>query len=139
MTDVFKADHWSKIDRGEWDKLSPNFSPKELASQGDESIFIVKDALKGLQAIRKAYGGPLTINSAYRDPAHNVKVGGSPKSQHVQGIAFDIHIKDKEMGRKLEAIAVKAGAGAVGRYPTFIHVDFRPRKPTGEIYSWGVW
>lgn len=139
MTDSFKAKHWSEVDRGEWDKLAPNFSPKELASKGDESIVVVKNALKSLQRMRDIYGKPLRINSAYRDKAYNVKIGGSPNSQHLLGTAFDIHINDKKMGRELEAIAIEVGAGGIGRYNTFIHVDFRPKKADGSYAQWGEW
>lgn len=139
MTDTFHVKHWSEVDRGEWDTLAPNFSPKELASKGDGSLIMVKKALVGLQRMRDTYKAPLRINCGYRDPAHNKAVGGERNSQHLFGLAFDIHITNKEMGRKLEAIAIECGAGGIGRYSTFIHVDFRPRKTNGDIYQWGVW
>ena len=34
--------------------------------------------------------GPLKINSGYRTPEHNAKVGGVPNSQHIHGKALDI-------------------------------------------------
>ena len=139
MTDKIIAKHWSEVDRGEWDKLAPNFSPQELASKGDGSIVMVKNALVSLQRMRDIYKKPLKVNSAYRDPAHNKKIGGERNSQHLLGIAFDLHITDKKMGRELEAIAKEVGAGGIGRYNTFIHVDFRPRKPDGKLYEWGSW
>lgn len=139
MTDKISAKHWSEVDRGEWDKLAPNFSPEELASNGDGSIVMVKNALISLQRMRDIYKKPLRINSAYRDIAYNKKIGGETNSQHTLGLAFDIHIDNTEMGRELEAIAKKCGAGGVGRYTNFIHVDFRPRKSTGKLYEWGVW
>lgn len=137
MTDKkINATHWSKVDRGEWDKLAPNFSPEEIASKGDGSISVVKNALIGLQRVRDKYKAPLKINSAYRDKAHNVKVGGSPNSQHLLGTAFDISIKDKKMGRELEKIAKEVGFTGIGRYSTFIHIDMRP---SNRLHEWGVW
>jgi uncharacterized protein YcbK (DUF882 family) len=129
------AKHWSEIDRGWWDTIAPNFSPRELASKGDGSIKMLYSALVALQKLRNVYNGPLTINSGYRDPAHNLKVGGSPNSQHIEGTAFDIHITDVEMGRKLERIAKEVGYVGIGRYKTFIHVDMRP---SGKA-EWGSW
>ena len=50
---------------------------KELA----ESVF---------EPLRKWVGGPIMINSFYRSEALNKAIGGSSKSQHCEGKAFDI-------------------------------------------------
>tara|TARA_R110000803_G_scaffold1263_4_gene4159 strand:- start:3300 stop:3764 length:465 start_codon:yes stop_codon:yes gene_type:complete len=50
---------------------------KELA----ESVF---------EPLRKWVGGPIKINSFYRSEALNKAIGGSSKSQHCEGKAFDI-------------------------------------------------
>jgi len=138
----FEAPHWTEMSleqAAEWEDLAPNFSPKELASKGDGSLKISKVALILLQTLRDVYNAPLIINSGYRDPKHNSRVGGSPTSQHVFGRAFDIHIDDTEMGRELEDLAIKTGFTAIGRYKTFIHVDSRPPKADGSLYQWGSW
>ena len=41
-------------------------------------------------------GTPIIINSGYRSPQLNRKVGGAPTSNHLTGCAVDIRIKDKE-------------------------------------------
>lgn len=43
--------------------------------------------------IREHYNAPVTINSGYRCPEHNAKIGGAPKSQHVTGSAADFTVK----------------------------------------------
>ena len=46
-----------------------------------------------LETVKAALGGkPVMINSAYRGPAVNEKVGGSKSSQHMVGCAADIRI-----------------------------------------------
>jgi hypothetical protein len=46
-----------------------------------------------LEEVKKVLGGkPVMINSAYRGPAVNEKVGGSKASQHMVGCAADIRI-----------------------------------------------
>lgn len=140
MSKYFEAKHWTKLkssDLIEWQIISKNFSPEELSSNGDGSVKISKVSLERLQELRDRYGKPLIINSAYRDPSWNRSEGGKPNSQHVQGTAFDIHIKNAEMGWELEQLAVKCGFTAIGRYNTFIHIDDRPPKANGGGYRWG--
>ena len=47
-------------------------------------------AKKIFQPLRIYVGGPIKINSFYRSPELNKKIGGSTKSQHCQGCAIDI-------------------------------------------------
>ena len=59
--------------------------PKNVPS--DELIEILTE-------IREHYGKPLIINSGYRCPTHNKKVGGSVNSQHTKGSAVDLIVKE---------------------------------------------
>lgn len=43
-----------------------------------------------LDPLRVALGGPINVNSAYRSPQLNHRIGGSATSQHVEGKAADI-------------------------------------------------
>jgi len=47
---------------------------------------------KILQPVREHYGKGVKVNSGYRAPAVNQKVGGSPTSDHCKGQASDIEI-----------------------------------------------
>lgn len=135
MNNVFiTADHWSHIDREWWDKFSPFFSPKELASKGDGSLKFSYDTLIKINKLRSMVGYPLTINSAFRDEKHNAVVGGSPNSQHKLGTAVDIRIESQEIGKRIEELAKSLEFKGIGRYKTFIHLD--TRKTAAE---WGAW
>jgi hypothetical protein len=82
-------------------KLSDHFSVAELRSKGDGTCWVHRDLLKGLEALRRDVGRPLTIVSGWRDVAHNRRVGGATTSQHAYGAAPE-----------LEAIRVRLAPGA---------------------------
>jgi uncharacterized protein YcbK (DUF882 family) len=114
-------DHYSEVPKSIW--RWPDFTPFEIRCRGTGSILIDPDAMDSLQLMRTIFGRPLTINSAYRSPLYNARVGGAPMSTHKLGKGFDIalkiYIKDE-----LHRAAVKAGFQGFGlNYRTFIHVD----------------
>jgi uncharacterized protein YcbK (DUF882 family) len=81
----------------------------------------------------------MRVTCAYRNPAHNKRVGGKANSQHLAGTAFDIAVPSMDYAREVERLAIEEGFTAIGRYPSrhFIHIDMRPRKPSGALYRWG--
>jgi hypothetical protein len=80
-----------------------------------------------------AYGQPLTINSAYRDPKKNAEVGGADKSQHIQGNAIDIDVTGKTYDERvaLANMAWDAGYRGIGFYDNSLHFD------VGDPRGWG--
>ena len=106
------------------------FTRDELKCKGDGTFVANDDALDKLERLRELMGVPLTINSAYRSPAHNRKIGGADNSMHVQGRAFDISINGVNP-KTLYRCAIQAGFTGFGFYRTFLHVD------TGGMRSWG--
>ena len=119
--------HWSMIPREEW--YWKNFTPRELASKGDGSLLVHYESINKLQILRDYIGKPLVITSAYRDPIHNAKVGGSPLSMHKFGRAFDISRQGHDIKELVQA-ARDVGFGGVAYANTFIHVD------TGRRRTW---
>ncbi len=117
-----------KHDHASWDQLWrwPNFKPHELASKSDGWLMLYAPAMDALQAMRTELGRALVINSAYRSPAHNRKVGGSKRSRHLAGCAFDIRSWDSQHAT-IAAAARRHGFNGIIVYPTFVHVDFRAR------------
>ena len=112
-------DHFTDVKEWFW----KDFKPIEIASRGDGSILVDYQALDKLQLLRELMERPLIINSAYRDPIHNARIGGAPKSSHKEGHAFDI----STVGLNKEALiynARKVGFRGFGlNYNTFLHVD----------------
>jgi uncharacterized protein YcbK (DUF882 family) len=106
--------------------------PKELIPNADK-------VLQNLQVLRDACGKPITIMSGYRSPDRNEAVGGAKKSQHMEGNAVDIKIKDMkpEDAAKLVEKLIAEGKmcqGGLGIYPRstaaegWIHYDTRGVK-----------
>lgn len=123
---------YSKSKQGDA-QLSRNFKVKEFACKdGSDVVFIAPKLVVILQSIRDYYNKPVTINSGYRTPTYNKKVGGVTFSQHTYGMAADIVVK----GEKPEDVASVArkflgdNKGGVGIYSTFTHVDVRETPTT---------
>lgn len=105
-----------------------SFSPAELRCKGTGLDIPLNDntmdALDKLQKMRDIVDKPFVINSAYRSPEHNKRVGGAKKSMHVQGRAFDIRIAGHDP-KVLYRAAKKAGFKGIGFHTSFLHVDNR--------------
>lgn len=123
--------HWRDVPKAAW--RWPNFSPQEIACKGFGELMLDEGALDKLQALRRALGRPVVINSAYRSEAHNRAVGGSPTSQHRLGKAFDIALRGPASARDIEREelireALEVGFTGIGRYDGFVHVDTGPER-----------
>jgi hypothetical protein len=111
-------------------KLSANFTVSEFkCKDGSDKILIDTDLVDILQKIRSHFNKAVTINSAYRNATYNKKIGGASKSQHINGTAADIVVKDT----KPEAVAkyvefLMPNKGGIGLYSTFTHVDVRATR-----------
>lgn len=125
--------HWRNVPASAW--RWPDFSPAEIACRGTGRLLVNEDALGRLQVLRNALGRPMIVNSAYRSPEHNARVGGTPKSQHLQGAAFDISMANHDPGDFIAA-ARTAGFTGIGTYPrsNFIHIDTGPARSWGESF-----
>jgi len=120
------------------DKLSKNFDWSEFESRDGAPMppdvkENIQELAKNLEVIREAVGRPLKINSGYRSPAWNKKVGGVSGSQHQKGRAADL-VSSGVTPSQLHAIILdliikgKIKEGGVGKYGTFVHYDIRGTK-----------
>ncbi len=75
------------------------------------------------------FGKKIVMNSGYRDPFHNGKVGGADGSYHMKCMAADFFIPGVDKRRLLAYAARNNGVGGLGCYPgkQFIHIDVRDR------------
>lgn len=119
-------------------QLSTNFSLSEFKCKDgtdvpNELLPNVQLLANNLQVLRDYLGEPIHINSGYRSPAYNKKVGGKQLSQHLKANAADITTKSKTP-KQLAAIIEKLIAqgkmkqGGLGIYPGFVHYDVRGTK-----------
>jgi uncharacterized protein YcbK (DUF882 family) len=86
--------------------------------------------MKNLDVLRDYLDTPLFINSGYRSPSHNKKVGGVSNSMHLYAKAADMRALNKtpkEIKLAIETLIAKGkmSKGGLGIYPTFIHYDTR--------------
>lgn len=119
-------------------KLTNNFSLEEFESKdGAPTPVKVIENLKllanNLQVLRDYLGKPIHINSGYRSPKHNRKIGGVKNSQHTLGKAADIVVKGMtpvEVANTIEKLIAqgKMKQGGLGIYSHFVHTDIRGTK-----------
>lgn len=86
-----------------------------------------------LEILREHFGAPIKINSGYRSPKYNAKIGGELNSQHLLGNAADIVVQGISPDDVADAIEFLIEGkmmkqGGLGRYTTFTHYDIRGRK-----------
>ena len=105
-------------------KLSEHFTLGELTKTSHkvynipshEAIENLKRLCVGLEALRERAGAPIVINSGYRSPQLNRKIGGQPNSNHLTGCAVDIRVKNNEQLIQYAAILIQ--------YANETHQDF---------------
>ena len=113
-------------------QLSAQFKVREFACRdGSDAVLVAPRLVMVLESIRTHFGAAVTINSGYRTPQYNAKVGGVAHSQHCYGTAADITVK----GQTPEAVAAYVRQlmpdwGGVGVYSQkgFTHIDVREAK-----------
>lgn len=80
-----------------------------------------------LDPVRRKMGKPIVVNSGFRCPLHNGRVGGASGSQHMKGEAADVRCEDN--ARLAKIIKENGQFDQMIIYPTFVHVSY---KRTGE-------
>lgn len=118
-------------------KISTHLSLKELACKDgtpypkefrkDGRAARLADLFEDIRAL--AGNKPIIIHSAYRTVTWNRKIGGAPKSQHLEGRALDLKhttLSNDEFYEIIKANVAGLGIGGLGRYKNFVHVDIRP-------------
>ena len=97
-------------------KLSPHFTLGELTKSGShpevynipshEAIANLTNLSKWLEVLRERAGTPIIINSGYRSPQLNRKIGGAANSNHLTGCAVDIRTSGMEQAICYAAILI---------------------------------
>lgn len=126
-----------------WRRRWPNFSPREIGRKAqdpeDRMILVQPWALDLLQDLRRELGVPMILNSGYRSPRYNARLkGAAPRSRHVNGVAFDVSMRNQPDAKRFYRLALAVGFRGFGFYPPgdgeFIHIDLRA---TGAPAFWG--
>lgn len=122
---------WDHISREDWQRLSPYFTPAELACKGTQQFYQYVPALQAYNRLRADILKPHSPNSAHRSPQHNRDVGGGLHSRHLAGSAYDVPKWAMTTGvDDFVARAKQQGFNGIGYYRTFVHIDYRARPAT---------
>lgn len=115
--------------------VSKHFKIKEFYCKNGEMVppMFLPNVFKiaaQLEIIRMHLGQPVVINSAYRTPEYNKKVGGAVASQHLTASAVDIVVKGHTPHYVFTTIRslMRSGlimGGCVILYKNFVHYDIR--------------
>lgn len=107
---------------------------KELKNNFNELFYKVN-------IVRYHWAKPMIINSGYRSPKYNRKIGGSPNSHHCHLRAIDVHDPENELFDWLVNGAGRALAENLGLYmehkqatPTWCHIQIRPPKSGSRVF-----
>ena len=116
-------------------KLTKNFNKREFDSKDgsempSEVLENIKELANNLQVLRDKFKAPIRVNSGYRSPTHNARVGGAKRSQHLLGTASDIVV----VGHTPQEVVIvieelidegKMKQGGLKAYNSFTHYDIR--------------
>ena len=122
-------------------QLTPNFSLEELIASDTAARAGIDNTpppalmdnlqalAQGLESVRALLGNPIHVNSGYRSPALNARVGGAPNSRHMTGLAADILCP--QFGTPLDVCRAIAASGipidqVIHEYANWCHVSFTP-------------
>lgn len=115
------------------------FQPQEFDSHGEPGTgekHMNLDFVHLLDKIREKVGFPLIINSGYRSPEHNVRIGGVKNSAHMRGLAADIKTDTWERTFEVIRAALELGIRRVGvaANGTYVHVDIDSTLPHPRMW-----
>jgi hypothetical protein len=129
--------------------ITPNFTLEEMivsqvasregldntpSQQVISNLHLLCDALEQVRAL---FGLPVIISSGYRSPALNKRIGGSPRSQHLRGLAADFEIfgiSNREVVRQVSASAVSFDQ-IILEFDSWVHLSVTPDVPRREVLT----
>ena len=105
---------------------------KSVSDAGDNDGFARVDpnVWVKLTVVGRRMGKQFTVNSGYRSPEYNRRIGGAKRSMHMSGKAIDISTRGWSTEEKADFIRKCSQEGflGIGTYGTFIHIDIGSRR-----------
>ena len=118
----------------------PNFTRQEMACRHCGAEGIRPELMDKLQALRTAYGRPMTVTSGYRCTKHPAEINKAVYGAHTMGLAVDIGVSGKE-AYEVAKLAFEHGFTGIGFQQKgdgrFVHLDVVEEKlPRPSIWSY---
>jgi len=115
-----------------WTERWPNFTETEMRCKHTGKDGMRPETLDRLQAVRIAYGKPMTITSGYRDATHPIEARKATPGAHASGQAVDVAVGPGHDVYQLVQLAMAHGFTGIGisqrgGQPRFVHLDDLPR------------
>ncbi len=110
------------------------FPPNETRCKCGCGFDITPEARGRFDALRTAFGMPLTVSGGARCADYNKVKDGAEYSRHIYGDALDFAVPT-EYRWKLVYHAMNLGFKGIGINKRFIHIDCRPDK-NGAIWEY---
>ena len=109
-----------------WGECTKGMSDERWPTQKAEVDNAIR-LVKAFGEVRRRYGKPLAINSGFRPPAVNRRIGGATRSQHIYFKALDIRPLDGNFPKLLQAVRATSSVKGIGlgQKRGFIHMDIR--------------
>jgi hypothetical protein len=119
-----------------WRELTTTSQPLDNTPATATHLANLATLATRLETVRGIMGRPLRVTSAYRSPAVNTAVGGSPTSDHPSGLAADLYTMDGSLSNEDMAEKLYRKRSAlpwidqviVERHTGHLHLGIGPRK-----------
>lgn len=102
--------------------LSDHFVLSKFKSPDSDFVIVHPSLVAVLQITRDHFNAPVSINSAFRTPEHNNRIGGAARSKHLLGMAADITVSGHSPD-EVHAFLEAQDVGGLGKYASFTHID----------------
>ncbi len=121
----------------DWDKYAPYFEKSEFDCKCGCGLNNMQEShMDKIYEARVNVGIPFVIRSGSRCPRHNIAVGGSDTSDHLNGFGTDIQAKSGRAKWKIEDALLKVGFTRMGRGFTFVHAGDDPQNPEKVCWTY---
>lgn len=129
-----KRDNFTESSSGVAVSKWKHFDEKEFCCPCCGEHRISKNLVDRLDFSREISGIPMRVTSGYRCKQYNRKVGGKPRSSHLDGTASDIFCPSGSIKATFLASFFESGIKRVGIYKNFIHVDVSEKLPSPMVW-----
>jgi len=90
-----------------------------------------------LEQVRELFDAPIIITSGYRSAAVNARIGGSPTSQHLQGLAADftvIKMTPRDVARRVSESAIPFDQ-LILEFDHWVHMSVAAVAPRRQVLT----